>query len=116
MEADSIMKSARHADSTLSLGDLDSGAAGNRVSDAGIGKAAPVLNQQKAVGGSLDHIAGNLVTAAKSDAITDPEQAHTQGTRRALPLCAGPLLMQWSGQLQLGCVDSVMLRYLVHPL
>ena len=79
MEADSIMKSARHADSTLSLGDSDSGAAGNKLSDAGIGKAAPVLDQQKTVGGSLDHIAGNLVTAAKGDTITDPEQVHTQG-------------------------------------
>lgn len=79
MEADSIMKSARHADSTLSLGDSDSRAAGNSVSDAGVDKAAPVLDQQKAVAGSLDHIAGNVVTAAKGSTVTDPEQAFTQG-------------------------------------
>ena len=79
MEADSIMKSARHADSTLSLGDSESQEAGNIVSDAGTDKAAPVLDQQKAVAGSLDHIAENVVTAVKGDAVTDPEQAFTQG-------------------------------------
>lgn len=88
MEADSILKSARHADSTLSLGDSDSQAAGNTSSDAGIDKAAPVLDQQKAVVGSLDHIAESVVTAAKGAAVTDPEQAFTQGDWMQSCLCA----------------------------
>lgn len=78
MEADSIVKSARRADSTLSLGDSDSRAAGSAGSDAGSDKLT-ARDQQEAVAGSLDHIAENVVTAVKGGAVTDPEQAFMQG-------------------------------------
>lgn len=83
IEADSIVKSARKADPTLSLGDSDSAlkdpqAASDTGSDAGLHHTAPVLGQQEAVAGSLDHLSKNVVTAAKGS-IDDPEQAFTQG-------------------------------------
>lgn len=78
MEADSIVKSARRADSTLSLGDSDSQAAGSTGSDA-VSDKLTAQDQQQAVAGSLDHIAENVVTAAKEGAVTDPEQAFMQG-------------------------------------
>ncbi|KAL3136783.1 hypothetical protein ABBQ38_005497 [Trebouxia sp. C0009 RCD-2024] len=82
IEADSIVKSARKADPTLSLGDSDSAlkdpqAASDTGSDAGLHHTAPVLGQQEAVAGSLDHLSKNVVTAAKGS-IDDPEQAFTQ--------------------------------------
>ena len=96
IEADSILKSARDADSTLSLGDSDSAlaqgrAAGKTASDIPTDKTVTLLTQQKAVAGALDHITDNVVTAARSDELanimnsgtmTDPEQAFTQGALR----------------------------------
>lgn len=83
IEADSIVKSARKADPTLSLGDSDSALedprAGAIGSGAGLHHTAPVLGQQKAVAGSLDHLSKKVVTAAKGGTVNDPEQAFTQG-------------------------------------
>ena len=83
IEADSIVKSAKKADPTLSLGDSDSalgqtGSVSKTDSGVGLDKAASLLTQQKAVAGSIDHIADHVVTSAKSGAMTDPEQAFTQ--------------------------------------
>ena len=84
IEADSIVKSAKKADPTLSLGDSDSALEGTRAedgtgSDAGQHHTAPVLGQQQAVAGSLNHLSENVVTAAKGGTMDDPEQAFTQG-------------------------------------
>ena len=84
IEADSIIKSAKNADSTLSLGDSDSSlssaeSAGKAASGVIADKAEVLSNQKNAVVDSLDHIKGNVVTAAKSGKITDPEQEFQQG-------------------------------------
>lgn len=84
IEADSIVKSARKADPTLSLGDSDSAlehpqAASDTGSNEGLHHTAPVLGQQEAVAGSLDHLSKNVMAAANGGAIDDPEQAFTQG-------------------------------------
>lgn len=84
IEADSIIKSAKNADSTLSLGDSDSSlgsaeSAGKAASGVIADKAEVLSNQKNAVADSLDHINGNVVTAAKSGKITDPEQEFQQG-------------------------------------
>ena len=84
IEADSIVKSARNADSTLSVGDSDSAlsksqAMGKAAIDAVADKADTLTDQKNAVADSLDHIKDNVVTAVKSDKITDPEQEFKQG-------------------------------------
>ncbi|DBA88087.1 TPA: hypothetical protein ACH3X2_005086 [Trebouxia sp. C0005] len=84
IEADSIIKSAKNADSTLSLGDSDSSlgsseSAGKVVSSVIADTAEALSDQKNAVADSLDHIKGNVVTAAKSGKITDPEQEFQQG-------------------------------------
>ncbi len=86
IEADSIIKSAQNADSTLSLGDSDSSlgyaeSAGKAASGVIADKAEVLSDQKNAVADSLDHIKGNVVTAAKSGKISDPEQEFQQGKR-----------------------------------
>ena len=95
----------------LSPGD-DNSQAGNAVSDAGIDKAAPVLDQQKAVAGSLDHITGNVVTAAKGHEVTDPEQAFSQSKWIPIPLCVSHCCC--NGRLTCNMVSCVALGFLVH--
>ena len=68
IEADSIVKSAKNADS-------------DSASALGTDKSDTLLGQQNAVAGSLDHLADTVVTSAKTNTITDPEQAFTQGVQ-----------------------------------
>ncbi len=86
IQADSIIKSAKNADSTLSLGDSDSSlgsaeSAGKAASGIIADKTEVLSDQQNAVADSLDHIKSNVVTAAKSGKISDPEQEFQQGKR-----------------------------------
>lgn len=84
IEADSIVKSAKNADSKLSLGDSDSRlgkaqSVGKAVASTVADKAEALTDQKNAVADSLDHIKDNVVTAAKGNKLTDPEQEFEQG-------------------------------------
>lgn len=84
IEADSIVKSAKNADSTLSLGDSDSRlgkaqSVGKAVASTVADKAEALTDQKNAVADSLDHIKDNVVTAGKGNKLTDPEQEFEQG-------------------------------------
>ena len=78
IEADSIVKSARNADPTLSSKDSDTalGKVEASASDSTSTEADATVEHQRVATDSLNHVRDNVVTAGK---ITDPEQEFQQG-------------------------------------